>query len=48
MAVAITFHAVLVVVALAHFGLAFFNVGGKVNLVAGGLFCWLLAATFVA
>lgn len=35
---------VLYIVALVLFALAFFGVGSRYNLVAGGLFCWLLAA----
>ena len=43
----LTLHAVLIVVALASFLFATANVPVRVNLVALGLFCWLLAATFV-
>ena len=35
---------VLYIIALVFFALSFFNVASRFNLVAGGLFCWLLAA----
>lgn len=37
-----TIDLVLYIVAAVLFGLAFFGVGGKFNLIAGGLFCWVL------
>lgn len=36
---------ILVILTLVLFGLAFFGVGSKYNLVAGGLFCWLLSVS---
>jgi hypothetical protein len=36
-------HLILVVVALVLFAIAAFNVPSRVNLIAAGLFCWLLA-----
>jgi hypothetical protein len=34
---------ILYIIAAVLFGLAFFGVGGgKFNLIAGGLFCWVL------
>lgn len=33
---------ILWIVAAVLFALAFFGVGGRFNLVAGGLFCWVL------
>lgn len=32
----------LYVIAAVLFALAFFGVGGRFNLIAGGLFCWVL------
>jgi hypothetical protein len=45
----VTVHLVLVVVALVCFGLAAFfsSKWSQVNLVAAGLFFWLLASSFV-
>lgn len=37
-----TFDLILYVIAAVLFGLAFFGVGGRFNLIAGGLFCWVL------
>jgi hypothetical protein len=37
----------LVIVALVCFALAAFGVGGRVNLIAVGLFCWLLSTTSI-
>lgn len=43
-----TFHLLLILIALACFGAAAVGAKVRVNLVALGLFCWLLAVTFVA
>lgn len=36
-------HLILIVVALVFFALAAINVPSRINLIAGGLFWWLLA-----
>jgi hypothetical protein len=42
-----SFHLILVILALLCFALDVFGVGNRVNLLALGLFCWLLSQTFV-
>lgn len=42
----LTIHLLLILIALGCFAAAALGIGvGRVNLVAAGLFCWLLAST---
>lgn len=41
----LSIHLLLILIALGCFAAAALGIGGRINLVVGGLFCWLLAST---